>query len=146
CGCAAAQGLARTMVVVPGGIPLDLASHRIEPQGDEDLSRALVLQRPNEPLDHREAAVLPHRAEPVLDAATAAPLMEGSTRELGALIGDQVVRWPIALPAGPLEELPHLRGSRALGKNREPHHGPREMIDDHRQPPAERPALRPCKG
>jgi hypothetical protein len=69
----------------------DLARERsLLQRNDGQEARALVLHRPDEPLDHREAAVLADGAEPLLNAAATAPRSELLRRELNAVVGDEV--------------------------------------------------------
>jgi len=71
--CQAVQGLMRTMLVVPGHVVRQLQSHRVDAEWHENLASALRLHRSNEPLDHRDAALLADRAEPGSDAPLATP-------------------------------------------------------------------------
>lgn len=63
----------RPFGVEPDAVPVEFSPERVALEGDQDRPRALALQRPDEPLDDREAAEFPDRAEPLLDASTATP-------------------------------------------------------------------------
>jgi len=70
---------------------IELASERTAGQAaDGQQPRALVLHRSDEPLDHRDAAVLADGSESLLDAATTTPPAELLLRELNAVVGDEV--------------------------------------------------------
>ena len=64
------------MLVVPIRVAGDLAAHLIQAERHDDLPRAFGLHGADEALDDRDAAVLPHRAIPRLDALSATPVLE----------------------------------------------------------------------
>jgi hypothetical protein len=69
-GCGTGEELVGPVGIEPGHVPIELALESSCYEGHEDQARALGLHRPDEPLDDGEAAVLPDRAEPLLDAST----------------------------------------------------------------------------
>jgi hypothetical protein len=84
--------LVRPVTVVPNR-PQRQLSHEggTSKRHPDEPSRALVLERPHQALDDRDAAVLADRSEAVLNPATPAPSWEAYLRELRAPVGDEMV-------------------------------------------------------
>jgi hypothetical protein len=132
----------RPVLVVPSDVFADLALELTEPKREEQQPDALILQRPDEPLDDGEAAVLPDGPESLADPLAATPRLELLRRELRPVVRDQVIRPTASATADALEETRDVTGCGLLSEYRDPHHLPGEVIDDDRDPSAEGPALR----
>ena len=141
-GSSAVQPRVWPIPVVPGDEERQLLAKRVSAARDEYPSRALVLHRENEPFDHGDTAVLPHRTESLTDAFATTPLSESNRDELLAVIGDQVLRVGSGLPNHTTEKHGDGRGRRTLVEHGDPHDATREVIHRHGDPPAERPSLR----
>ncbi len=68
-------------------IPESCLAHRNQPA-----TCSLTFHRADEPLDERDAAVLPNGAKPWLDLPSAAPGFEAIAPELPSLVTDEVLR------------------------------------------------------
>ncbi len=102
---ASSQRGVRSMLVVPGRVAAELVTHRAQPERHDDLPRAFALHRPDEALDDRDAAVLPHRAVPRSDPLSAAPVLERPAEELLPLVRDDCLGFePVRRIAMPRKE------------------------------------------
>ena len=93
-------------MVVPADIQRQLAAKCLTLVGDQQPTRALVLDRSDQPLDHSDAAVLAHRAEALLNAAATAPSPESIVGELDALVGDEMAWLTDGQPQGSFQRGP----------------------------------------
>ncbi len=139
--CRPAKEGVRPDLVEPGDVLAQLPLELLKPKGEEQQPDALVLQGANEPLNDGEAAVLPDGSEALADASTATPRLELAGRELRPVVGDQVIRPTASTTADAVEERRDVSRRGLLGEHRDPHHLPGEVIDDDRDPSAERPSL-----
>ena len=110
--------------------------------GDQQPSRALVLQAADQSFDDRDAAVLADRAEALLDLPTGTPPLEPLVGELRAVVGDDVLGCRPRSASRSTEERPDRTGGRLAVEDRKAHDAPGVVIDDHGNPPAKRPPLR----
>jgi len=143
----AAEPGVRSVAVVPREVKRQLVLQCGEAVQDQDQTpRALGLDGSDAALDHRQAPVLSHGSEPVLDAAAATPPPESLREELSALVGDEVL-WLLAnAPENSFQDPANRRRGRLPTKDREAHHAPREVVDGKYKPPAEGPDLRQREG
>ena len=102
------------MLVVPDHEERQLTPKLIALIRNNQLSRALALDRSNQPLDDGDAPVLANRTEPLADAAATAPCSEFAIGELRALIRDEMSRLDFGSPHGSSEEGPDCRGRRLM--------------------------------
>jgi hypothetical protein len=109
------------MTVVPHDEKRELTSEFLAAVRDDQPSRALVFDRPDESFDDGDTAVLTHGTESLADTVSAAPLSETSRDELLAVIGDQVLRSGSRLPNHPIEKHGDSRRCRGLVEHGEPH-------------------------
>src|SRR5262249_8847223 len=142
-GCRSGKGRVRPRRVIPTTVELQFPAQRAAQQRHHRHdSRALLLERAQEPFHHGDTALLAHPPETLAHALNAAPALEGSAVELLTLVRPQVAGSSTDTSHHPAEKAPDLLRSRLLGKNRNPVDPTREMIQDHGQPPAKGPALR----
>ncbi len=132
----------RAHCVVPDRVETELAPHRRMRHRHEHTSSALLLHRPNEPLNDRDARRLAEGTVTGADAALLAPAPVTLTAEHAVLVAHDVLEFRALTPDGPTQELPDLSGCRLAGKDREADQPSRHLIDGHGNPPAERPTLR----
>jgi len=136
----------RPVPVVPADVQRQLALESRPAVRNKQPSRALVLQGADHSLDDRDTAVLADGSESLADASSSAPPSKPLVAELVALVGDQVAGAGPSLADGSAEERPDRDGSRLLVGDSNAHDSPRVVIDDDRDPPTERPALRQGPG
>src|SRR5439155_23998829 len=84
--CLAAQSHVRTELVVPVEEPREMFPEVLTAQGNQYTARAFDFQGFYEAFDHGNAAVLSNLAEPRLDAARLAPVLERRAPELGSFV------------------------------------------------------------
>jgi hypothetical protein len=101
----------------------ELASHGFQRERNENPSRALVLHRTYESLDHGDAAVLLDGSEARPDAAPLAPVLEGVTPELRSLVRDHVLGHAPDLANRPIEHSLHFERRWSLHEDGEAHNG-----------------------
>ena len=82
----------RTMLVIPVNEQLELILESCSTHRDQPATCSLAFHRADEPLDDRDAAVLPHGAKPWIDRPSAAPGFEAIAPELPSLVTDEVLR------------------------------------------------------
>ena len=130
------------MLVVPGEVKRQLLFECGKTIRDNaQTSSAFVFDSSNPTLNHRQTPVFPQSTESMANPLLAAPSSEPSRSELNALVGDENVRDFSRTSKGSFEEAPY-RGRRGQSTiNSESRDPAREVIDNHREPPAERPNL-----
>jgi hypothetical protein len=131
----------RAILVEPFGKPVKFLAKRFPMKWHENDARAFVLQAQDESLDYRDTAVLANGAEAGRDSFTVTPGLERITPELLALVTDEVFRCGACLMNGAFEEVRNRYGCGIVPEGCNAHYASRVVVDDHRQPPAERPAL-----
>ena len=109
---------------------------------DVKQSCAFVLQRTNESFNHSNASVLADGTEAGRDLFAFAPALKSIAPELASLVRDDVLGRASGSADGAIEYPLDIGGRRAIEEDREADDSPREVIDDDRDPPAERPRLR----
>jgi hypothetical protein len=140
------QEIMRPMPVVPVDVEPELASKRVASVGDKQSTRALFLHRSDQSLDDGDAAVLADGAEALPDAPTPAPLPEPLVSELRPTVRDQMPRTSVRGAQRSSKSGSDHDRRRLLLEHSETHDPTRVVIDDHGDPPAERPALGQCEG
>jgi hypothetical protein len=141
------QPAVRAVAIVPIHVERQLVFEGGQPVWDEDEPpRALRFDRANVALDDRQAPILPQRTKTMLNPSAAAPPSESLLSELSTLVGDEVSRRLSCFPESIAEKSPNRGGGRQRTVNRETHHPTGEVVDGHRQPPAEGPDLRQGEG
>ena len=141
-GCPTAQSCVRAAGVVRGDECVRAGTHLPKGQRNEDASEALVLQRPNEPFDERDAAVVANGAEARLDRAAFAPTLERLASELPVLVGDDVLGFGFGVAESSNQEVADLRAGWLLAEDADAHDSPGEVVHNDGQPPPERPSRR----
>jgi len=134
----------RPVLVVPREEQTDLRPELIDVQRYEDPTRTLLFHRADEPLDNRDAPVLPHLPETRPDLAFFAPLLVSLT-ELAPLIRDDVLRRFPCLLDQSVQERAHLATRWLSTEHGESLRHSREMTDGNDNPPPEGPTLRQRK-
>ena len=87
-----AKRLVRAVAIVPGAPDREFMLQGPTAERDHDEPpRAFGFQRPNQALDHGDAAVLADGPESLPDPAASAPASEDPGNELLALVGDHVI-------------------------------------------------------
>ncbi len=85
--------------------------HRFEAKRDDQAPEPFVLERLDEPLDQRDAAVLVDSSIARTDVLSLAPGREAAARELRSLVANEMLGTSLRLSDDSLEEGPHGRGS-----------------------------------
>jgi hypothetical protein len=104
------------------------------------------LQRSPKAFDDRNAASLADRAKTLTDVVTLAPGRKVLAAELLALVRDQVARSGTNLAHYLSDKTTYLLRAWRLTKAPRAKNTARVVIEDHSQPPTERPALRQGAG
>ena len=81
-----------SMLVVPVNEQFEFILESCLAHRDQPATCSLAFHRADEPLDDRDAAVLPNGAEPWLDRPATAPGLEAITPELPSLVTEDVLR------------------------------------------------------
>ena len=81
-----------SMLVVPVNKQFERILKSCLAHRDQPSTCSLAFHRADEPLDDRDAAVLPHGAKPWLDRPATAPGLESIAPELPSLVTDEVLR------------------------------------------------------
>ena len=132
----------RPVAVIPKDDQLHFKLKRAVSQRHTGFGSPVLFQRSPQAFDDRDAASLADGAKALTDVVTSAPLHEAMTAELLALVRDQVSGRCTNLANYLTEETMHLLRGRLSAKAREAQDASRVMIQEDRQPPAERPAQR----
>ena len=104
--------------------------------------RTAVLERQDESFNERDTAVLANGTKAGCDPVAITPILEHAAPELLALVADDVFRGGAGGMNGAFEEVRHRDGCGIVSEGFNAHHVSRVVVDDHRHPPAKRPALR----
>ena len=131
----------RAILVEPIGKPVKFLAKRFPVKWHENDARAFVLQAQDESLDYRDTAASANGAEPRFYGLAIAPALERITPELRALVADDILRCGSWVVNGAFEEVRNRYGCGIVPEGFNAYHASRVVVDDHRQPPAERPAL-----
>ena len=140
------ESVVRSVPVVPLREQRQLSVKDVALVGEQQLPRALVLDRANQPFDNSDAAVLADRPEALTNPAATAPFPKRLVAELLALVSDEMSGYGSGLPNGSAEKRPDRHRVRLLVEHGEAHDPTRVVIDGDGNPPAERPALRQREG
>ncbi len=111
------QSVVGSPFVVPDREERKLGPKRSTQERDEHTPSALLLHRPDESLDHSNAAVAANRAEALSDPTAPAPAAERLIGELPALVGDEMARRRSDIAHDSAEEGPDGYGHRLLSKD-----------------------------
>jgi hypothetical protein len=130
------------MVVVPGRVAAKLAEHLTKSHRNEHLPTTLLFHRADEPFDDSETGRLAEESESSTYVPLPAPVFVRPAGELSSLVGHDAPRRESLLTDRLTEERLDLSRGRHLREDREPGERPGCLIDYHRHPPAEGPALR----
>ena len=140
--CCSVECRMRPMLVVPGEVGSELfAKVRLQLR-DYNPARRLVFQGPDEAFDNSDAPMLPDGAKPWANSLAFAPALEGAAPEDSVLVADQILGRNFDASYRSTKKPAYGKRVRPLGKDGEAHRPSRVVINDHGQPPAERPALR----
>ena len=85
--------------------------------------------------------MLANGAEAGCDPVVITPILEHAAPELLALVGDDIFRSGTGGVNGVLEAVRNCYGCGIVPENYDAHNASRVVVDDHRHPPAKRPAL-----
>ncbi len=129
------------MTVVPAHEVRKLPAHRATPERNQDPPRAVVLQRSEEPLDDGDAAMLAHRSVAKPDSTSPTPTSVSSRLEHALLVAQQVARRRADVPDRTTEESAQCSSIGLVGKNHPSLNPPRVVVQNHDNPPTERPLL-----
>ncbi len=139
------QPLVRSVFVVPYDIGSQLTPEIGQTHRHQNPSQVFGLHRADESLNDRQAAVFAHSTKARTNPASFAPPFESGTPKLTALVRDDVFGGPAGCFGRATEKRSHVSGARRPFEDRKSHRLAREMINDERYPPAERPDLRQGK-
>ena len=114
---------------------------RFRAKWQENNTRAFVLETQYESFNERDTAMLANGAEAGCDSLAIAPILEHAAPELLALVADDVFRGDAGGVNGAFKEVRHRYGCGIVPEGFNAHHSSRVVVDDHRHPPAKRPAL-----
>jgi hypothetical protein len=135
----------RADLVVPVDVRFELRFESARPEGHErEPPKAFLLHAAPKALDDSDASMLPDRSEAGPDVATRAPRAI-LRAELRSLVGDDVPRGTARVPDGMFEQLAKFGCTRLFQVAPLRNDGARKVIDDGRDPKAERPEHRPGK-
>ena len=115
------EGAVRAVTVVPGDEKPEFAADGSVLQRHKDPAKRFFLHGPDETLDDRDAAVLPHGPEALSNPATPAPRLEARVGELRTVIGDEVGWWPAGFPDHTHEKLSDTKGCGLCPEDLSPH-------------------------
>ncbi len=82
----------RSVLVVPVNEQFELILKSCLANRDQPSTCSLTFDRPDEPFDDRDSAVLSNSAKPWLDCQSIAPGLEAVAPELPSLVTDEVLR------------------------------------------------------
>jgi hypothetical protein len=124
-------------------VPIDVQRDR-PPEGaailrNQQSPRTLPLHGPDEAHNQSDAPMFADRGEALRDDSTATPPPESTASELFTLIANQVARRDSSFADCALSEGTRRLGGRLLQEGPEADDASGLMIDDDREPPAERP-------
>lgn len=135
----------RPVAVVPSDEECQLPADPLSPERDEKPPRAVVLQRPEEPLDDGDTAMLADGTVATLDSSTPTPASVASRCEHAFLITQEVARRRADVSDRATEESAQRRSIWLVGEDHPALHAPRVVVECHDNPPTERPAGRTNK-
>jgi hypothetical protein len=140
--CGALQSHVRPVGVVPAHGALHGHLERATPQRHHGQNTRAFLEGADATFHDSNAAPLADGAETLVDGVAATPLVQTMITELLALVGNQMPGCRTDAGNDPTEKLSDVHRTRLAQEKPEAQDASRIMIDNHRQPPAERPALR----
>jgi len=114
---------------------------KVRAKWHENDAHAFVLESQDESFNERDTSELANGAEAGRDALAITPTLEHAAPELLAFVADDIFRGSIGGVHGAFEELRNRTGGGIVPEGFKAHHASRVMVDDHRHPPAKRPAL-----
>ncbi len=100
-----------------------------------------VLEAQDESFNERDTPMLANGAEAGRDPLAITPILEHAAPELLALVADEVFRGGTGGVNGAFKAVRNRYGCGIVPEDINTHHASRIVVDDHRHPPAERPAL-----
>ena len=131
----------RPMLIEPDFKEPKLPMERLPAKWHEDDPRAFVLEAQDEPFNERDTPMLADGAEAGCDPLAIAPVLERIAPELRALVADNVIWRGTCVDNGAFEEGVNRYRCGIIPEYREAYGASGVVIDDHRHPPAKRPAL-----
>jgi hypothetical protein len=131
----------RAILIVPVRKTRELLVERVRVKRYQNDARTAALETQDESFNERDTSVLANSAEAGCDSLTITPILEHAAPELLALITDDVFRGGAGSMNGAFEEARNRYGCGIVPEGFNAHHASRVVVDDHRHPPAKRPAL-----
>ena len=128
-------------LIVPVRKTRKLLMERTRAKWEQYDVRTAVLERQDESFNDRDTAVLANSTEAGRDPVVITPILEHAAPELLTLVGDDVFRGGTGGVDGAFKEARHRYGCGIVPEGFNAHRASRVVVDDHRHPPAERPAL-----
>ena len=130
-----------SFLIEPFRIKRQLPVERLATKWHEDPARAFVLETQDESFNECDTPVLANSTEAGCDPVVITPVLEHAAPELLALVADDVFRGDTGGVNGAFKEVRHRYGCGIVSEGFNAHHASRVVVDDHRHPPAKRPAL-----
>ena len=128
-------------LIVPVRKTRELLVERARAKWEQYDVRTAVLERQDESFNDRDTAVLANSTEAGRDPVVITPILERAAPELLAFVSDDEFRGGVGGANGAFEEARHRYGCGIFPEGFNAHHASRVVVDDHRHPPAKRPAL-----
>ena len=141
-GCAAIQTRMRPVFSIPVGKQRKLLAEGLAAKWHEDNACTFILKRQDESLDQGNATVLADGAKAWSDSSAITPILEQVAPELLSLVANDVLGRDTAVIDSAFEKALNRQRRGVVLEDGHAHSPSRIVVDDHRYPPAERPALR----
>ena len=132
----------RPVLSIPVGKQAKLLAEGLATKWHQDNACTFILERQDESLDNGYTAVLADGAKAWCDSSAITPSLERVAPELLALVADDVFGRGTGVIDDAFKKRLNRYRSGIASECRDAHHAPGVVINDHRDPPAERPALR----
>ncbi len=131
----------RAILIVPVRKTRELLVERIRAKRYQNDARTAILETQDKSFNERDTSVLANGTEAGFDSLAITPILEHAAPELLALVADDVFRGGAGNMNGVFEEARNRYGCGIVPEGFNAHHTSRVVVDDHRHPPAKRPAL-----
>ena len=131
----------RATLIVPVRKKRKLLVERVRAKWQQNNARAFVLETQDESFNECDTPVLANSTEAGCDPVVITPILEHAAPKLLALVADDIFRSGTGGVDGAFEEMRNRNGCGIVQENFNAHHASRVVVDDHRHPPAKRPAL-----
>lgn len=141
-GCVALKTRMRPVFSIPVGKQARLLAEGLATKWYQDNACTFILERQDESLNQGNATVLANGAEAWCDPLAITPILEPVAPELRPLVANDVLGRGTGVVDGAFEEALNRQRRGIVLEDGNAHDTSGIVVDDHRHPPAERPALR----